>query len=174
MTTAFIGLGSNLGDGRQTLQLAWHKLGETEGITIEDLSAPYLSAPVGMDSDNWFTNAVGRLQSELPPLELLEALLRVEADFGRRRGQGLPGYQDRTLDLDLLYFGSEILREKRLILPHPHLGERLFALKPLAELAPSWCDPLDGQRIAYKLLRLEKMMLSGDIPPQDISRSTWS
>lgn len=174
MTTAFIGLGSNLGDGRRTLQLAWNRLGKVDGIGIRDLSAPYLSAPVGMDSDNWFTNAAGRLQSELQPLELLEALLQVEAEFGRRRQEGVSGYQDRTLDLDLLYFGTEVRRQQRLVLPHPHLDERLFALKPLAELAPSWRDPLDGLCVADKLARLEEQMRTGKASPQEISRSRWS
>lgn len=174
MTTAFIGLGSNLGDGRQTLQLAWRRLGEIEGITIEDLSAPYLSAPVAMDSDNWFTNSVGRLETELQPLELLEALLRVEAGFGRRREAAARGYQDRTLDLDLLYYGDVVLRQERLVLPHPHLGERLFTLKPLAELAPCWRDPGDGLSIADKLAGLEEEMRTGKASPQEISRGSWS
>ncbi len=174
MTTAFIGLGSNLGDGRQTLQLAWRRLGEVEGLVIEEISAPYLSAPVGMDSDNWFTNAVGRLETELQPLELLEALLQVEAGFGRRREAAVHGYQDRTLDLDLLYYGDVVLRQKRLVLPHPHLGKRLFTLKPLAELAPSWRDPGDGRSIADKLAALEEEMRTEDASPQEIRRGRWN
>ncbi len=85
-----------------------------------------------MESSNWFTNCVGSLETELSAHELLHLLLRVEADFGRRRNAKAEGYQDRTLDLDILYFGHLLLEDKDLLLPHPRLKERLFVLEPLA------------------------------------------
>jgi 2-amino-4-hydroxy-6-hydroxymethyldihydropteridine diphosphokinase len=86
--TAFIGLGSNIGDGLNTLQRAWFEIGSLANITALALSSPYLSEPVGMASDNWFTNGVGRLQTDLAPTQLLKSIQKIETHFGRRRGPG--------------------------------------------------------------------------------------
>lgn len=170
---AFIGLGSNIGDGLQTLQLAWKSLGEIEGIKLQTLSSPYLSAPVGMTSSNWFTNAAGRLVSELSATELLRVVLAVEADFGRKRDSDAQGYQDRTLDLDILYFNQLVVDQKNLVLPHPFLDERLFVLEPLAEIAGDFRDPVDDRSPAEKLRALHRAMESGSIPLQAIRRGEW-
>jgi 2-amino-4-hydroxy-6-hydroxymethyldihydropteridine diphosphokinase len=170
---AFIGLGSNIGDGLQTLQLAWKSLGEIEGIKLQALSSPYLSAPVGMASSNWFTNAAGRLASELSATELLQAVLAVEADFGRKRDSDAQGYQDRTLDLDILYFNQRVVDQHNLVLPHPFLGERLFVLEPLAEIAGDFRDPVDGRSPAEKMSTLRQAMASGSIPLQEIRKGEW-
>ncbi|PID76154.1 MAG: 2-amino-4-hydroxy-6-hydroxymethyldihydropteridine diphosphokinase [Deltaproteobacteria bacterium] len=132
--TAYIGLGSNLGDGRKILRSAWKTLGDAAGVELVALARPYRTAPVGMASEHWFTNSVGCLRTSLAPEELLSLLFRVEADFGRKRDETVPGYHDRSLDLDLLYFGELCLDTPRLVLPHPGITERLFVLVPLAEL----------------------------------------
>lgn len=137
------------------------------------LSSPYISAPVGMESSNWFTNAVGRLETTLPPEELLRHLMEVESTFGRRRDNNIKGYQDRTLDLDILYFGEVVMHTEMLTLPHPCLKDRLFVLKPLAEVAPDYQDPVDGLTPAEKLEQLERQMTEGHVPVQNISRSQW-
>ena len=142
MARAWIGLGSNLGNSRQTLLAAWQQLGDHKAIKTVQLSSLYRSEPVGMDSDNWFVNAVGELTTLLAPENLLTELLAVEHDFGRHRDPSRPGYQDRTLDLDLLLYDDLILRTDRLILPHPRLHKRLFVLAPLAELAPDLIHPV--------------------------------
>jgi len=171
-TTAFIGLGSNLGDGKTILQEAWHALGRIAGIHLDRLSSPYMTAPVGMDSHHWFTNGVGRLQVTLPPQGLLKALMQVEADFGRIR-EGSPGYQDRSLDLDLLCYGDLVMDSPELTLPHPRIGLRLFVLTPFAELEPGFRHPVSGETITAMEQRLKSVMVAGVTEKQEIVRAQW-
>jgi len=173
MTRAYIGLGSNIGDGLSTLQSAWAELGKSANVSLKTLSSPYLSAPVGMESENWFTNAVGMVETSLVPEALLSQLLEVESHFGRRRDPSQEGYQDRTLDLDLLYFGQSIKATDVLTLPHPYLDQRLFVLRPLVEIALDFNDPVDGLTPAEKLTMLKKEMEEGRIPMQEIKRGSW-
>ena len=142
--SAWIGLGSNLGDRRHTLEQAWVQIGTEKHISRQRLSTCYRSRPVDMASSNWFVNAVGELQTTLPPLALLEVLQRVENQFGRRRDPSAAGYQDRTLDLDLLLYDTLTLNLPRLQIPHPQMHNRLFVLTPLAELIPDMKHPLLG------------------------------
>lgn len=141
---AWIGLGSNIGRGREQLGAAWLRLGELPGIRTVRISRPWHSSPVEMVSDNWFTNAVGCLEVCLSPEELLDALKAMETDFGRiRAGKGV-GCQDRPLDLDLLYYGVEgahIVDSCDLVVPHPLISRRLFVLLPLTEIEPLLVDP---------------------------------
>jgi 2-amino-4-hydroxy-6-hydroxymethyldihydropteridine diphosphokinase len=143
MTTAFIGFGSNLGSGQQFILSAWKRLASEATVDCRKLSSLYISEPVGMASHFLFTNAVGMVETELGPLELLHLLLQVEIEHGRLRAtNGTGGYLDRTLDLDLLYFGDTVLSSQDLFLPHPYLASRLFVLTPLNEIAPEFQDPL--------------------------------
>lgn len=171
-TTAYIGLGSNLGNGRLLLRQAWERLGAVAGIRLDGLSNPYLSAPVGMISPHWFTNAVGRLQVALSPLELLETLMVVERHFGRERGGQHFGYQDRSLDLDLLQYGEVELDSPELILPHPRIGERLFVLLPFAELAPEFVDG-SGVSLEERIVALRRRIASGEAKAQEIVTGRW-
>jgi len=171
-TTAFIGLGSNLGDGKTILQEAWHALGRIAGIHPERLSSPYMTAPVGMDSHHWFTNGVGRLQVTLSPHGLLKALMEVEAGFGRVR-EGGGGYQDRSLDLDLLCYGDIIMDSPELTLPHPRIGLRLFVLMPFTELEPDFRHPVSGETIAAMEQRLKNAIVAGETEKQEIVRGSW-
>jgi 2-amino-4-hydroxy-6-hydroxymethyldihydropteridine diphosphokinase len=171
---AVIGLGSNLGDGTAILQEAWQMLGEAGGVELQDLSSPYKSAPVEMSSQHWFTNAAGRIETTLSPLELLEELFRVETAFGRERKSGSFGYQDRPLDLDLLYYGEVILDEPELILPHPRIRERLFVLSPLVELGPGLKDPLSGETAVVMETRLKEKISENRMKNQEIIRGKWS
>lgn len=170
---AYIGLGSNVGNGKQTLQDAWDRLDGKEGVRCMTLSSPYLSAPVDMESNNWFTNAVGVLQTTLEPNELLHHLLSVEAAFGRRRPENVQGYQDRSLDLDLLYFGDIVMGTEELILPHPQISRRLFVLEPLAELESGVLDHVTGHTAAEMIVRLKASFNDGSSAKQEISRSNW-
>lgn len=169
----FIGLGSNVGDGLNTLLDAWQELGECENICLNRLSSPYISAPVGMESRSWFTNAVGNLETDLSPEQLLDEMFEVEESFGRRRQEGSVGYKDRTLDLDILFFEDMILKSQKVILPHPHMGHRLFVLQPLVEIAPGFKHPENGR----SLLEMEKDLLydikNGDMESQEIFRKQW-
>ncbi len=148
---AWIGLGSNLGDSKKILQQAWQMLGEQPQISLVALSSPWRTAPVAMESDNWFINAVGKLETELSPEQLLQLLLQTEAEFGRIRSATATGYQDRTLDLDLLYFGEDAAERRTadsLQLPHSEISQRLFVLLPLQEIEPELQDPVTKQSVA--------------------------
>ena len=157
---AFIGLGSNLGDGQANLIDAWQRLGEVAGITLNRLSRPYRSEPIGLDTNHWFTNAVGEIFTSLSPTELLTAMLAIETKLGRDRALT----QDRPVDLDLLYYGDLMLQSQTLTVPHPRIAERLFVLAPLAELAPEHVHPILG-RTSLVLLR--------ELRGQTVERQEW-
>lgn len=145
--TAYIGLGSNLGDGRATIRCAWQLLGSQPGVVALSLSSPYRTSPVQMTSMQWFTNAVGMISTTLPPVQLLACLLDIEERLGRDRRSG----PDRTIDLDLLSYADLLLAGHNLILPHPELHKRLFVLVPLAELDPDWRHPVSGHTVTQLL-----------------------
>lgn len=138
MALVFIGLGSNVGNGQTNLREAWRRLGRLNGVTTLILSKPYRSEPVGMTSEQWFTNAVGVCESKVSPQELLALLLQTEQAMGRDRAQG----KDRVIDLDILYFNDLVIHQPELVIPHPELANRLFVLAPLAELAPDHLHPV--------------------------------
>ena len=108
------------------------------GISVLRRSRWYTSQPVPPSGQPWYVNGVAAVETALAPMALLDALLALEAQFGRRRG--VPNAA-RTLDLDLLdHDGTQCIGE-RLVLPHPRLHERRFVLAPLAEIAPQWRHP---------------------------------
>ncbi len=148
MVTCVIGLGSNLGDGQENLLEAWSRLGRLEGVTAGGLSSPYRTEPVGMTSPHWFTNAVGWLETNFEPLELLRRLLALEQELGRvRPAAGDAGPADRPVDLDLLFYGEQVHNSQELVLPHPGIEERLFVLEPLAEILPHLVHPGQGRSV---------------------------
>ncbi len=136
-----IGLGSNLGDSRVLVQLAWQELCASPGCIPVAISAPYRSRPLVMVSDHYFINAVALIQTHLSPEQLLRHLQAIETQHGRTRSMDIQGYQDRTLDLDILLYGSCTIQSDYLIIPHPRLEERLFVLAPLAEIAADRLHP---------------------------------
>ncbi|WP_114210749.1 2-amino-4-hydroxy-6-hydroxymethyldihydropteridine diphosphokinase [Acidisarcina polymorpha] len=139
---AYIGLGSNLdspaGSPNATLSAAISRLRVLGEVKAQ--SSIYVTEPVGYTQQPKFCNAAVALQTSLGPLELLRQLLVVEHEFGRDRGATRPK-GPRTLDLDLLMFGDEVVNLPELTVPHPALAERRFVLKPLAEIAPNTIHP---------------------------------
>jgi 2-amino-4-hydroxy-6-hydroxymethyldihydropteridine diphosphokinase len=136
MATAYVGIGSNLGDSNRTVQEALELLREQDGIRVLAVSTLRETDPVGYEEQPRFLNGAVALETELGPRKLLDRLLEIELKLGRVRGEG-PRYGPRTIDLDLLVYGSETVAEPGLQVPHPRLAERRFALEPLAELAPA-------------------------------------
>jgi 2-amino-4-hydroxy-6-hydroxymethyldihydropteridine diphosphokinase len=135
MPTAFVGIGSNLGDPERQIAAAVDQLAAEEGLELVSVSELRQTEPVGyLDQPN-FLNGVAQLETELTAGELLGRLLEIESRLGRVRGEG-PRFGPRTIDLDLLVYGDAVIDEPGLTVPHPRLAERRFALEPLAELAP--------------------------------------
>jgi 2-amino-4-hydroxy-6-hydroxymethyldihydropteridine diphosphokinase len=172
MITVYIGLGSNLGNRRENLLLAWTRLGEVKGVELLVLSCPYRSEPVNMESANWFINAAGSLRTSLQPLELLKEMLAVEAGLGRKRDfTGKAG--DRTVDLDLLFWGDRISSDPRVILPHPEIAGRLFVLLPLAEIKPGLIHPVT-RKTAVEMVR-EYVVKHGEKDSgSKVIKTSWS
>jgi 2-amino-4-hydroxy-6-hydroxymethyldihydropteridine diphosphokinase len=141
MTVAYVGLGSNLGDPRRQLDAAIEDLKAIPGTSVSLVSGRYKSAPVGNLDQPDFINAVARLDTGLAPEALLERLQDIERRHGRERP--FPG-APRTLDLDLLLYGDQVLDTPRLTVPHPRMHERRFVLAPLAEIAPEAAVPGRG------------------------------
>jgi 2-amino-4-hydroxy-6-hydroxymethyldihydropteridine diphosphokinase len=140
---AYVGLGSNLGDREATIRAALAELDAADGVDVIAVSTLVDTAPVGYTDQPRFLNGAAALESRLPPRELLELLLAVEARFGRDRAL-VPAQGPRTLDLDLLLYGEARVDEPGLEIPHPRLHERAFVLGPLAELDPALEVPGKG------------------------------
>jgi 2-amino-4-hydroxy-6-hydroxymethyldihydropteridine diphosphokinase len=146
MNTAYVALGANLGNPRATVLAAFAALANLPESRVARCSSLYRTAPVGILSQPDFVNAVALLETTLPPEALLDALLDIEARFGRvRRERNGP----RTLDLDLLLYDNIELDLPRLTLPHPRLHLRAFVLLPLAEVAPDLAIPRRGSLAAW-------------------------
>ncbi|HET8731292.1 MAG TPA: 2-amino-4-hydroxy-6-hydroxymethyldihydropteridine diphosphokinase [Moraxellaceae bacterium] len=144
MTTAYIGLGANLGDAEATLKSAVVAMRGLKSTRLTALSSLYRSAPVGPVGQPDYLNAVAQLETELTPHALLAALQGIEQAHGRER---LVHWGPRTLDLDLLLFGTDRVVTNDLTVPHPELAHRNFVVSPLLEIAPAATLP-DGACLA--------------------------
>ena len=130
---AYIGLGSNLEQPLDQLHRALSELQRIPRSSLQASASFYLSSPMGPADQPDFINSVAALHTELSPLDLLDQLQRIEQTHGRERGLR---WGPRTLDLDLLLYGDQLIQNDRLSVPHPGIGERAFVLLPLAELVP--------------------------------------
>ena len=141
MTIVYLSLGSNIGDRIGYIQQATSLLNLTDNITIIRTSAFYETEPWGMSTDTWFVNAVVELKTSLSPQDLLNECKRIEKQLGRFTAEK-SGYADRTIDIDILFYGKEIINEKDLVIPHKFLHLRAFTLVPLLELIPDFEHPV--------------------------------
>lgn len=142
LTDAFIALGSNLDDPAANVRSGFEALAMLPDTRLAAISSLYVNPPVGYADQPDFVNAVARIETGLAPQALLEALLEVERRFGRVRD--FPN-APRTLDLDIVLYGSEVITESELTIPHPRMHERAFVLVPLAEIAPDVVVPGRGR-----------------------------
>lgn len=140
---AYVGLGGNVGDSPGTLRGAVHRLMTVPRSRYLGASRLYRTPAWGLEEQADFVNGVVALETALPPRPLLDELLRIERDFGRRR---VPGrrWGPRSLDLDLLLYGDQVVETAGLRVPHPHLHERAFALVPLLDLVDDVIIPGQG------------------------------
>lgn len=147
MKLVYLGLGSNVGDREAILKSALDKL-QSPKLRMLRVSNLYETEPIGLREQAWFLNLAAEFECDLFPRQLLQRCLRVERELGRKRSV-VNG--PRSIDIDILLFGSAVIKTADLEIPHPRFRERRFVLAPLAELNPTLRDRVTGQTIAEML-----------------------
>ena len=142
--TAYLGLGSNLGNRMKNLEMAYAAISGHQDIRVTASSACYETEPMGYKNQGWFINQVLRIETRLSPYEILKFVLKTEHHLGRKRR--IP-WGPRSIDIDILLYGNMVMNDPDLTIPHPHLTERRFVLIPLSEIAPSLIHPVTGKTI---------------------------
>jgi 2-amino-4-hydroxy-6-hydroxymethyldihydropteridine diphosphokinase len=144
MPTAYISLGSNLGNRIGFLKEALERLGGSKESIIVKRSPVYETQPVGPQDQRWFLNLVIEVQTPLDPESLLDRLLAIEDQMGRKRDEH---WGPRNIDLDILLYDDRVVNSDRLTIPHPRLHQRRFIVVPLSEIAPQASHPILGRTI---------------------------
>jgi 2-amino-4-hydroxy-6-hydroxymethyldihydropteridine diphosphokinase len=152
MARVFLSLGSNLGDRRAFIADALRQLAATDAVEVVACSPVYETEPwpeQRVARERWYLNCAVQIETRLDPHHLLERVLEIETGAGRVRGAPARGarYADRTLDIDILLYGDEVVSDEDLQIPHPFLHERRFVLTPLADIAPQVEHPTLYQTI---------------------------
>jgi 2-amino-4-hydroxy-6-hydroxymethyldihydropteridine diphosphokinase len=129
--TAFLALGSNLGDRLANLKKAMEFLHNLSGVHVVNTSSIFETEPVGFHDQDSFLNMVVRVDTGLTPKELLQSCLKIEKEIGRKRDIR---WGPRTIDLDILLYNQENIETEELIIPHPRMHERAFVMIPLLEI----------------------------------------
>lgn len=135
---AFFSLGSNLGNREQFLQDAIEEMKQIG--TFLDCSSVYETPPWKFETDNRFLNLCVSFKTTMTPIEILETTQSIESKLGREKKDN-QGYSSRKIDIDLLFYGNQILNTPELIIPHPHFSARRFVLQPLNDIAPDFVTP---------------------------------
>ncbi len=148
MSLFYIALGGNLGDVPAALQTARQCIEQLEKTHVCASSLLYRTPPLGPPGQPDYYNAVIAIESALTPLALLDALQMIETGHGRIRAEH---WGSRTLDLDIIAHGSEIMDSQRLSIPHPHMHKRQFVLRPLCDMTPNWQHPRLGKTASQLL-----------------------
>jgi 2-amino-4-hydroxy-6-hydroxymethyldihydropteridine diphosphokinase len=138
MNNAFLSLGSNIGDRAQNIARAIEAL-PSHGVRVVKQSSLYETEPIELRAQGWFLNCVVEVETILPPEELMQKLLEIERSLGRER---IVPKGPRIIDMDILLFGSDVLKESQLEIPHPRMTSRRFVLVPLMEIAPDAVHPI--------------------------------
>lgn len=171
---AYIGLGSNHGDRVGYIQQAVQFLKDIKHLEVVDCSSLYEAEPVGEEYSNWFVNAVAIIETSFSCEELLDVLLdiekRLENIHANELKKGISSGRKRIIDLDILFFGFEVMDTKNLVVPHPLLHQRAFALVPLLELSPDLNHPQLNKSVSQlhqELKEPEQVFLYGTRQPEE-------
>lgn len=162
LTTAYLSLGSNVGDKEANIKKALELLGSSPGVQVKKVASFYRTTPLYKPKQDWFINTAAEIETSLNPHELLSLFKDIEKKLGRVNGER---WGPRTIDLDLLLFGNDKVCTPDLIVPHPRMNERAFVMVPLAEIAPDLIVPggCKANDLARLLLRdqfVEKLGLA--------------
>jgi 2-amino-4-hydroxy-6-hydroxymethyldihydropteridine diphosphokinase len=133
LNEAYLSIGTNLGDKEENLKHCLKHLQEAE-ILVEKVSSIFYSKPLGFQSEHDFLNLCTRIKTVLPPLLLLDLVKNIELNMGRKNPSLHGVYQDRIIDIDIIFFNNLSMQDERLTLPHPHWNLRPFVYLPLLEL----------------------------------------
>jgi 2-amino-4-hydroxy-6-hydroxymethyldihydropteridine diphosphokinase len=152
MATAYVGLGSNLGNRARNVRKALGMLDEVEGVSVRAVSSLYETEPEGYEDQNWFVNATLQIETALLPNELLRLFKEIEQAIGRRKTMR---WGPREIDLDLLLYDQLCLEEPDLVIPHPRMHQRAFVLAPLAEIGADVFHPILHKTIGTLLAELQ-------------------
>jgi 2-amino-4-hydroxy-6-hydroxymethyldihydropteridine diphosphokinase len=147
MKTIYLSLGSNVGNRAENIARAIEALG-SRGVRVTRQSSLYETEPVDVQNQHWFLNCVVEAETDLMPRQLMQTLLEIERSLGRRR-RVFRG--PRTIDMDILLFGSSVVNLPELEIPHPRMTERRFVLVPFNEIAPGARHPALKKTIAELL-----------------------
>jgi len=151
LKTAFLALGSNIGDREANLRDAATRL-ESHEIHLLCRSSLYETAPQELLDQPWFLNAVVQVETSLFPMQLLARVREIERQMGRRR---VTPKGPRNIDIDILFYGRTVIATAELEVPHPRIAQRRFVLEPLAEIAPEFRHPQTGKTANEMLAALE-------------------
>ncbi len=143
-TVVHVGFGSNMGDRALNCKTALEHLDNSPQAEVLKVSSLYLTEPVGFKAQNWFINGAAEIATTLSAFDFLRLLLQTENKMGRER---IIRWGPRVIDLDILFFGDEVIFSKDLVVPHIFLQERRFVLEPLAEIAPDKVHPVLGKTV---------------------------
>lgn len=167
MKTAFISIGSNVGDREKQIHAAIEALG-ARGIRVNKQSSVYSTEPVEVETQAWFLNCVVEVETELMPRRLLRTLQQIENELGRHR---LVRRGPRVIDLDILFYGSSVVRAPELEIPHPRLIHRRFMLVPLAEINAALRHPVENKTVAELLAETEDQSVVNRCKPGKVGQT---
>ncbi|MBX2870734.1 MAG: 2-amino-4-hydroxy-6-hydroxymethyldihydropteridine diphosphokinase [Saprospiraceae bacterium] len=144
MEEIYLGLGSNMGDRKKHINQTINKIEKQLGPCIQQ-SSLYRTAAWGKTNQSYFINQVIQIRAKKAPIDILDKMLEIEMELGRVRKEK---WGERKIDIDLLFYGSEIVELPRLLVPHPFIAERRFVLVPMNEIAPNFIHPIFERSIA--------------------------
>ncbi|MCE5206973.1 MAG: 2-amino-4-hydroxy-6-hydroxymethyldihydropteridine diphosphokinase [Chloroflexi bacterium] len=152
MTKVYLSTGSNLGDRQSKLQVAINKLNDYAGISVLRVSPVYETEPWGYLNQPRFLNQVVEIETEIAPVELVSVMKHLEKEMGRT-----PNFKNgpRVIDMDIVLYGSRIIEQEGITIPHPFFPERAFVLVPLADLIPDFIHPVLGKTIQQLMAEID-------------------